>query len=75
MSIAVLATAWFVVQLLVGAILVIGEATGSLRLPYGKFRMGAGISFSARNPARRAHAGYVLRRSGRLLWWPATRRG
>jgi hypothetical protein len=36
------ATTCFAVQLLVGAILLIGEATGRLRLPYGKFRTGAG---------------------------------
>jgi hypothetical protein len=34
-------------QLLVGAILVIGEATGRLRLPYGKFRTGVGINSRA----------------------------
>ena len=40
MSIADLATTCFAVQLLVGAILLIGEASGRLRLPYGKFRTG-----------------------------------
>jgi hypothetical protein len=34
-------------QLLVGAILVIGEATGRLRLPYGKFRTSVGINSRA----------------------------
>ena len=43
MSSADLATTCFAVQLLVGAILLIGEATGRLRFPYGKFRTGAGI--------------------------------
>jgi hypothetical protein len=46
-SIADLATTCFAVQLLVGAILLIGEATGRLRLPYGKFRMGAGVNSRA----------------------------
>ena len=47
MSIADLATTCFAVQLLVGAILLIGEATGRLRLPYGKFRTGAGVNSRA----------------------------
>jgi hypothetical protein len=34
-------------QLLVGAILVIGEATGRFRLPYGKFRTSVGINSRA----------------------------
>jgi hypothetical protein len=46
-SIADLATTCFAVQLLVGAILLIGEATGRLRLPYGKFRTGAGVNSRA----------------------------
>jgi hypothetical protein len=46
-SIADLAATCFAVQLLVGAILVIGEATGRLRLPYGKFRTGVGINSRA----------------------------
>ena len=47
MSIADLATTCFAVQLLVGAILVIGEGTRRLRLPYGKFRTGAGVNSRA----------------------------
>ena len=47
MSIADLAITCFSVQLLVGAILAIGEATGRLRLPYSKFRTGAGINSRA----------------------------
>ena len=47
MSIADLARTCFSVQLLVGAILVIGEATGRLRLPYSKFRTGAGVNSRA----------------------------
>jgi hypothetical protein len=46
-SSADLATTCFAVQLLVGAILLIGEATGRLRLPYGKFRTGAGVNSRA----------------------------
>ena len=46
-SIADLAITCFAVQLLVGAILVIGEATGRLRLPYSKFRTGAGVNSRA----------------------------
>jgi 3-oxo-5-alpha-steroid 4-dehydrogenase len=46
-SIADLAKTCFSVQLLVGAILVIGEATGRLRLPYSKFRTGAGVNSRA----------------------------
>jgi hypothetical protein len=46
-SIADLATTCFAVQLLVGAILLIGEASGRLRLPYGKFRTGAGVNSRA----------------------------
>jgi 3-oxo-5-alpha-steroid 4-dehydrogenase len=46
-SIADLATTCFAVQLIVGAILVIGEATKRLRLPYGKFRTGAGVNSRA----------------------------
>jgi hypothetical protein len=46
-SIADLATTCFAVQLLVGAILVIGEGTRRLRLPYGKFRTGAGVNSRA----------------------------
>ena len=47
MSIADLARTCFSVQLLVGAILVIGEATGRLRLPYSKFRTGSGVNSRA----------------------------
>ncbi len=47
MSTADLANACFAVQLLVGAILVIGEAAERLRLPYGKFRTGAGVNSRA----------------------------
>ena len=47
MAIADLATTCFSVQLLVGAVLGIGEATGRLRLPYGKFRTGAGVNSRA----------------------------
>ena len=47
MSIADLAITCFSVQLLVGAILAIGEATGRLRLPYSKFRTGAGVNSRA----------------------------
>ena len=47
MSIADLATTCFAVQLLVGAILVIGEGTRRLRLSYGKFRTGAGVNSRA----------------------------
>jgi hypothetical protein len=46
-SIADLATTCFAAQLLVGAALVIGEATGRFRLPYGKFRTGAGVNSRA----------------------------
>jgi hypothetical protein len=46
-SIADLARTCFSVQLLVGAILVIGEATGRLRLPYSKFRTGSGVNSRA----------------------------
>jgi hypothetical protein len=46
-SIADLAITCFSVQLLVGAILVIGEASGRLRLPYSKFRTGGGVNSRA----------------------------
>ena len=46
-SIADLAITCFSMQLLVGAILVIGEATGRFRLPYGKFRTSVGINSRA----------------------------
>jgi len=46
-SIADLATTCFAVQLIVGAVLGIGEATERLRLPYGKFRTGAGVNSRA----------------------------
>jgi hypothetical protein len=42
-SVANLATTCFAAQLTVGAILVLGEATGR-RLPYGKFRAGGGVN-------------------------------
>jgi len=44
MSVADLGVVCFAVQVLLGAALVIGEATGWLRLPYGKFRTGGGIN-------------------------------
>ena len=47
MSIADLATTFFAVQLIVGAVLGIGEATERLRLPCGKFRTGAGVNSRA----------------------------
>jgi hypothetical protein len=43
MSIADLGVVCFAVQVLLGTVLVIGEATG-LQLPYGKFRTGGGIN-------------------------------
>jgi hypothetical protein len=46
-AIADLARTCFSVQLLVGAILVIGEATGRLRLPYSKFGTGFGLNSRA----------------------------
>lgn len=44
MSIAELGVVCFAVQVLLGTALVIGEATGLLRLPYGKFRTGGGVN-------------------------------
>jgi hypothetical protein len=44
MSIADLGVVCFAVQVLLGTALVIGEATGLLRLPYGKFRTGGGVN-------------------------------
>ena len=44
MSITDLGVVCFAVQVLLGAALVIGEATGLLRLPYGKFRTGGGVN-------------------------------
>jgi len=46
-SIADLATTCFAVQLIVGVILVIGEATGHLRLPLQQVRAGAGVNSRA----------------------------
>ena len=44
MSIADLGVACFAAQVLLGTALVIGDATGLLRLPYGKFRTGSGVN-------------------------------
>jgi len=44
MSIADLGVVCFAVQVFLGAALVTGEATGLLRLPYGKFRTGGGVN-------------------------------
>ena len=44
MSIADLGVVCFAVQVLLGTALVIGETTGLLRLPYGKFRTGGGVN-------------------------------
>ena len=63
MSSADLATTCFAVQLLVGAILLIGEATGRLRLPYGKFRTGAGVEFASRIGTRLCNSGIRLYRA------------
>jgi hypothetical protein len=63
-AIADLATTCFAVQLLVGAILVIGEQTGRLRLPYGKFRTGAGVNSRAGLALAYATPVFVLSRSG-----------
>jgi hypothetical protein len=63
-SIADLATTCFAVQLIVGAILVIGEATRRLRLPYGKFRTGAGVNSRAGWALTYGTPVFVISRSG-----------
>ncbi len=47
MSTADLGVICFVAQVLLGTALAIGEATGLLRLPYGKFRSGGGVNSRA----------------------------
>ena len=51
MSIANLVTVCLAVQLFMAAALTIGEATGCLRLPYSKFRIGGGAADSPHRAA------------------------